>query len=145
MTKIRRFEPLDLAEIVKITKVSFPKNRILAKNFEKYYQSYPDGFIISEELGEIAGYIVGQFKSEAGEITLLAVKPFFRQKGVGTELVRSLAEHFKTIGFKELLLYIKTNNHTALSFFHNLDFRILKTIKKYYQNRDDVFLMGKTI
>jgi len=145
MTKLRKFEPLDLSEILKIAKVSFPKNRILAKSFEKYYQSYPDGFIISEESGEITGYIVGQFKNEISEITSLAVKPIFRQKGVGTELVRFLTEHFKTTGFKELFLHVRTDNHTALSFFQNLDFRILNIIKKYYRNRDDAFLMGKAI
>lgn len=145
MTKLRKFEPSDLPEIVKIAKVSFPKNRILAKSFGKYYQAYPDGFIVSEELGEITGYIIGQFKNEIGEITSLAVKPIFRQKGVGTELVKSLSEHFKNIGFKGLLLHIRADNHPALSFFQSLDFRILDTIKKYYRNRDDAFLMGRTI
>jgi len=145
MTKLRKFEPPDLSEIVKIAKISFPKNRIYSKSFEKYYQSYSDGFIVSEEMGEVTGYAVGQLKNQIGEIISLAVKPNFRQKGVGAELVKSLSNHFKVFGLKELLLYVRTDNQVAVSFFHNLDFRILKTTKNYYQNRNDAFLMGKTI
>ena len=145
MTKIRKFEPLDLSQVMKIAKVSFPKNRLYPKGFEKYYQTYPDGFIVSEEMGELTGYAVGQFKNEMGEIISLAVKPIFRQKGVGTELINALTAHFKTVGFKDLLLHVRIDNNNAVYFFQNLNFRILKTIKKYYRNKDDAFLMGKTI
>ena len=145
MTKIRKFEPLDLSQVLKIAKVSFPKNRLSAKGFEKYYQTYSDGFIVSEEMGELTGYAVGQFKNEIGEIVSLAVNPISRQKGVGTELINALTAHFKTIGFKELLLHVRIDNNNAVYLFQNLNFRILKTIKKYYRNRDDAFLMGKTI
>jgi ribosomal-protein-alanine N-acetyltransferase len=145
MTKLRKFEPSDLPEIVKLAKLSFPKNRILAKSFERYYQSYPDGFIVSEELGELTGYIIGQVQNEIGQITSLAVRPAFREKGVGTELVEFLTQHFKKNSSRELFLHVRAENNIAISFFQNLDFRILNTIKKYYRKRDSAFLMGKAI
>ena len=145
MAKVRKLEPTDLAQIVKIAKVSFPKNRLLAKDFEKYFKDYPDGFLVSEEMDEIIGFAVGQFKNQVSEVTSVAVSPLFRQKGIGTELVNSLTQYFKNTGFKELFLHVRTDNNTAISFFQGLDFRIINTIKKYYRNKDDAFLMGKAI
>jgi ribosomal-protein-alanine N-acetyltransferase len=145
MAKLRKFEPSDLTQIVKIAKISFPKNRIAAKNFEKFYQAYPDGFLVSEELDEIIGFAVGQFKNQVSQVTFVAVNPPLRQKGIGTELVRSLIEHFKNIGFKELFLHVRTDNKNAIAFFQGLDFRILNTVKKHYNNKYDAFLMGKAI
>jgi ribosomal-protein-alanine N-acetyltransferase len=145
MIKLRKFELSDSPSVIKIAKISFPKERILAKSFEKHYHAFPDGFIVSEELGEIIGYVVGQLKNQMGEIISLAVKPNFRQKGVGTELVNLLSNHFKIIGLREFFLHVKTDNVQAVLFFQNLDLRIIKTIKKYYKKRDDAFLMGKAI
>lgn len=145
MAKIRKFEPTDLPQILKIAKISFPKNRFYPKTFQKYYQAYSEGFIVSEELGEVIGYIVSQLKNGAGEIVSLAVKPNFRQKGIGTELIKFLNDHFKTIGFREIFSQIPADNNTALSLFQNLDFRIIKTIKNYRKKKDNAFLMIKSI
>ncbi len=145
MAKLRKFEPWDLAQIVKIAKISFPKNRIASKSFEKYFKNYPDGFLVSEELGEIMGFAIGQFKDQLSQVIFVAVNPPCRQKGVGTELINSLTEHFKNTGSKELFLHVRTDNKEAVAFFQGLNFQILNTVKKHYNNKHDAFLMGKTI
>src|SRR4030042_3729738 len=140
MAKIRKFEPTDLPQVLKIAKISFPKNRVFPKIFQKYYQAYSDDFIVKEELGEVTGYTVAQLNNGAGEIISLAVKPTFRQKGTGTGLVNFLNDYFKTIGLREVFSHVPTNNNPALTLFHGLDFKIIKTIKKHYQKKDSAFL-----
>jgi ribosomal-protein-alanine acetyltransferase len=145
MGNIRKFQPFDLPQVIKIAKISFPKNRLQAKNFENYYQLYPEGFLVAEELGEIIGFAIGQFKDTSSQINLVAVNPPCRQGGVGSDLVNSLTAKFKDTGFKEMFLHVRTDSKEAVSFFEGLGFRILNTDKKYYQNKDDAFLMAKSI
>ena len=130
---------------MKIEKASFPDRDAYPKFlFENYYKQHPKGFIIAENNGEIIGYTIGRVKNDFGEIISLAVDPTWRQKGIGTELTNFLIKHFKEKGLKEISLCVRTKNKKAISFYQNLDFKILKTIKNYYRN-DDAFLMKKEI
>lgn len=145
MIKIRNFELIDLPEVSKIAEISFPKNKISSKTFKKYFQEYPDYFFVSEEMGEITGYLVAKLNTNIAEIVSIAVKPNSQRKGTGRKLVEFLFENLKKIGIKEILLHIRPTNETGLSFFQNLNFRILSTVKKYYQNKEDAFLMARSI
>jgi len=40
---------------------------------------------------------------------------------------------------------VRKNNLAAISFYQNLGFQILKTIKNYYQNGDDADLISKNL
>ena len=146
MIKLRKFSLSDLEKVMEIEKASFP-NRDAYPNslFEKYYKEYPKGFIIAEDGKEIVGYTIGKLKNSQAEIISLAVKPDFRQKGIGTRLTNFLINHFKKGGVIEIFLHVRTKNQEGISFYQNLSFKILKTIKNYYRNRDDAFLMKKEI
>jgi len=145
--KLRRFELSDLEKVMKIEKISFPESPAYPKSyFQRYYQKYPQGFIAAENKGNVIGYTIGQAKNgvpakRVAEIISLAVKPEFRQKSVGWALTEFLVNHFRDKNVKEISLHVRTKNRAAISFFQNLGFKILKTIKNYYRNGDDAYLM----
>ncbi len=146
MLTIRKFKLSDLAGVMEIEKASFPKSQAYPRSyFERYYQKYPQGFIVAENKGKIIGYAIGQLKNNSGEFISLAVRPEFRQKGIGKELTNFLINHFKEKGGKEISLNVRTGNKIAISFYKNLGFKILKTIKNYYQNGEDAYLMKKEV
>lgn len=146
MIKIRQFSLSDLGKVMEIEKVSFLNRDVYPNSlFEKYYKEYPEGFIVAENEGEIVSYTIGKPKNELGEIISLAVKPDWRQKGIGTKLTNFLISHFKEIGLKEIFLHVRTKNKIGISFYQNLGFKILKTIKNYYRNGDSAYLMRKEI
>jgi ribosomal-protein-alanine N-acetyltransferase len=151
MIKIREFSLSDLNEVLEIEKISFPKKQVYSRSlFERYYQKCPESFFVAKSENEVVGYTIGKIKNGASrkpvaEIVSLAIKPDFRQKGIGTMLTNFLISHFKKRGVKEIFLEVRTANETAISFYKNLGFKILKTLKNYYHNGDDAFLMSKDL
>ena len=146
MVKIRKFSLADLKEVMEIEKVSFPNREALSGNyFKSLYQKYPEGFIVAESEGRIIGYTIGQPKNESAEIISLAVDPIWRKKGIGKTLTNFLINNFKEKGVKEISLHARIKNKAGITLYQNLGFQILKTIKNYYQNGDDAYLMKKKI
>ncbi len=146
MIKLRGFLLSDLKEVVEIGRTSFPQNRVYSQNyFKNLYQKYPKFFIVAEESGEIAGFIVGKTNKKEGKIISLAVDPCWRKLGVGKKLTEFLSRLFQKQKIHSALLHVRENNKEAIYFYKNLGFKILKEIKKYYRNGGDAFLMKKTL
>ena len=130
---------------MEIERVSFPNREAYSRSyFEALYKSYPEGFIVAEK-EKIIGYTFGRPRNESAEIISLAVDPDWREKEIGTKLIDFSIEHFKKKRFKKISLHVRTENKIAISFYQNLGFKILKTIKNYYRNGDDAFLMKKDL
>ena len=131
---------------MEIEKVSFPNRKPFSEDyFRKLYQKYPEGFIVAEGKGKILGYAIGQPRKDCGKIISIAVHPAWRKKGVGKKLANFYIEHFKKKKLKKIFLRVRKNNLAAISFYKNLGFQILKTIKNYYQNGDDADLIERKI
>jgi ribosomal-protein-alanine N-acetyltransferase len=146
MVELRRFSLSDLNQVLEIEKSSFPKRQIYSKSlFKNYYKEHPKGFIVAESEGEIIGYTIGKAKNEGGEIISLAIKPTWRQKGIGTKLTNFLINHFKEGAIREVSLNVRTKNKTGIAFYQKLGFKILEIVKNYYRNGDDAYLMKKGI
>ena len=145
MIKIRKFSLSDLENVMEIEKVSFPDP--WSKSYlKKLYKKYPDDFIVAEISNKIIGYILGYKKSDwTGSIKTISVDPSFRHQGVGKELVNFTLNKLKGKEIKEVFLHTRTKNKAASLFYKNLGFKILKTIKNYYSNGDDAYLMKKEI
>jgi len=144
--KLREFKISDLKEILEIERGSFPKRNAFSKEyFQKLYQKYPQGFVVAEIEKEIVGYGIGQISGDFGEIISIAVKSNWRKKGIGTKLANFLINDFQKKGIKSVFLHVREKNREAISFYQKLGFKILKTIKNYYSNGDDAFLMEKVL
>jgi len=146
MIKLRKFSLSDLEQIMEIEKISFPNRKLFSADyFRKFYQKSPEGFIVAEDKGKILGYAIGEVQKDCGKIISIAVYPIYRKKGIGKELANFLIEYFKKKNLKKISLHVRKNNLAAISFYKNLGFQILKTIKNYYQNGDDAYLMKRNL
>lgn len=142
--KLRKFSLSDLEQVMEIERLSFPEPWPKSY-FEKLYQKYSEGFIVAENEKEVVGYIIGEPKNDTGEIISLAIAPNWRQKGIGKSLTNFLINHFEKEEVKEVLARVRTKNEAGISFHKKLGFEVVKTIKKYYSNGDDAYLMRKEI
>ncbi len=146
MLKIRQFKLSDLLEIMEIEKVSFLKSQAYPKSyFLRYFKKYSKGFTVAESNGEILGYMIGGIKNKRGEFISLAIKPEFRQKGIGVKLTNFLINLFKKEDIKDIVLNVRTKNKIAIAFYDKLGFEIVKKVKKYYLNGDDAYIMRKDL
>jgi ribosomal-protein-alanine N-acetyltransferase len=146
MVKIRKFLPENLERVVEIERASFPQKVAYSKShFEKLYKQYPDGFFVAWLSERMVGYIVGYIPNRSGYIDSIAIDPNYRLQGIGKNLTNSLLDHFKEKRVRTISLNVRTKNKTGIAFYQKLGFKILKTIKNFYRNGDDAYLMKREI
>ena len=79
---------------MEIEKISFPNRKLFSADyFRKFYQKYPEGFIVAEDKGKILGYAIGEVQKDCGKIISIAVHPAWRKKGIDRKSTRLNSSH----------------------------------------------------
>lgn len=98
-------------------------------------------YLVGEQSGEVICY--GGFHKvlDEGHITNIAVKNCYRGKGIGKHLMNLLIELAAAVGVRAVTLEVKTTNVTAVNMYSQLGFKIEGIRKRYYNNKDDAYVM----
>jgi len=99
--------------------------------------------IVVETGDEIIGYasvFVGRGTS-AWRLVSVAVDPKWRERGVGTLLIRRVIDLMRVEGQSELLLEVRVTNVPAINLYLKLGFEIEGVIKGYYGDGEDALSM----
>ncbi|MGI8316554.1 GNAT family N-acetyltransferase [Halobacillus mangrovi] len=86
-----------------------------------YHIDHLKGFSAIEE-GEIKGLLT--YAVESGHIEIISLDSFEENKGIGTELLRVLENHTKTLQLSILQLITTNDNLYALCFYQKRGYRI---------------------
>jgi [ribosomal protein S18]-alanine N-acetyltransferase len=97
--KLRKFEPDDLQDVMRINRVCLPEN-YTDMFFVDLHQRFPDTFVVAEEDHELVGYIMCRIEVglsnfglggliRKGHVVSLAVMPQARRKGVASALLEA--------------------------------------------------------
>ncbi len=82
-------------------------------------------FLVAEVSGKVIASsdieVLSKDEKHVGVMGLV-VKSGFRDKGIGTEIVKTLIEQAKTLGLKILLLYVFATNKRAIHIYEKLGF-----------------------
>jgi ribosomal-protein-alanine N-acetyltransferase len=133
---IRKVQPVDFEELLKIEAEAFPKSQYDLGQFWNLHQTYPNTFLVDvTEL--INGYIV--FSLE-GHLISMAVRSGQRRKGIGTRLVEEASVY---CAGKPLLLEVRVSNLGAQEFYLALGFNFIGRAKGYYHDGEDALLMER--
>ena len=79
------------------------------------------GFLIYEQLYEII------------DLLYIVVKPIYRRKNIGTELINYLIQNKK---FEKIMLEVRCDNSSAIKLYKKFNFKIINIREKYYDNID---------
>ena len=90
---------------------------------------------------KIAGYIGVWNICGEGNITNIAVHPDFRNKGLGTLLIKEMIKYAKDEKFLFLTLEVSEKNIQAYNLYKKCGFYETGKRKKYYHNKYDAILM----
>jgi len=117
------------------------------------------------ELGEIVGFIKGEYDNESGQmvkcdqmksttnrmyedistrkchILILYVLPSHRSKGIGRSLINSLIGN-ESLGQTSFWLYVSVKNLRAISLYESLGFRKVGEIEKLYSDGEAGYKMA---
>ncbi len=86
------------------------------------------------------GFILCRTVLDETEILTLCVLPDYRRQGVASFL---LAEAFRRAVGTRFFLEVNENNRAALALYSKMGFEVVGKRKKYYNNKDDAFIMRK--
>jgi ribosomal-protein-alanine N-acetyltransferase len=136
MGMIRKVQPSDFEELLKIEAEAFPKSQYDLGQFWSLHQTYPNTFLVDVS-DLIDGYIV--FNLE-GHLISMAVRSKERRKGIGTRLVQEAAAY---CGDQPLLLEVRVSNVGAQEFYLALGFNFIGRAKGYYHDGEDALLMER--
>jgi len=127
--------------IVKLASETLPENYD-PRIFNYFYETFPDGIWVAEKLNKLIGFIIGvKTGEEKGRILMLSVAEKNRRQNIGTALLKNLINELIKHNVRYIELEVRTDNKKAVQFYQKQGFRIVDTIKNFYQNGENAYLM----
>lgn len=153
--KLRKFAPNDLQKVMYINRVCLPEN-YTDFFFIDLQQRFPETFLVAEENGEVVGYIMCRIEvglssfgfgglTRKGHIVSVAVLPQSRRKGIARALIDTAMEGMRWYNAKQCYLEVRATNDAAVALYKKLEFEISRTIRGYYSDGEDAYMMSKKL
>ncbi len=76
---------------------------------------------------EVVGYVISFQRKDFGYMSVLAVVPSHRRRGIGGALVHAAIVYLRSRGLKTIQVDAFTDNLPAVRLYQNLGFRIIRT------------------
>jgi len=137
---IRKFQSADLEQVLRISRESFSQPWPRSE-FEKYFENS----LVAEENKKIAGFMIGVVSENQGVVKLIAVNKEYRGQGIGKSLMEFIFNHFQQKGVKEIQAHTRIQNESGITFLKSFGFEIIETVKNYYLNGENAYLMKKKL
>lgn len=131
---IRKGQIKDIEEIYNLSKTL--ETTFKKETLAEYINSKETNYIFVVELEKIVGFIIVWENDFNGQIIDLVVEENFQNKGYGKMLLNQGIEFLKAKGVKTISLEVAQKNFKAKKLYESCGFKMVKTIKNYYQNDD---------
>jgi len=152
---LRKFVPNDLQSVMQINRVCLPEN-YTDMFFIDLHQRFPETFIVAEEDGNVAGYIMSRIEVglsnhglggliRKGHVVSIAVMPQARRKGVATALLKAAMEGMGYYKAKQIYLEVRVTNGAGVALYKKLGLEVSRTISGYYSDGEDAYVMSKKL
>ena len=94
--------------------------------------------------GRIVGFIAGDPRRHEGHtiIVTIAVDPDYQRRGIGERLMREVETRS---ALPRLQLMVRKSNLPALHLYRKLNYAIVETWQRYYEDGEDAYVMEKTL
>jgi ribosomal-protein-alanine N-acetyltransferase len=152
---LRKFSLNDLQSVMQINRVCLPEN-YTDFFFVDLFHRFPELFIVAENAGEVVGYIMCRLETglsnlglgglvKKGHVVSVAVLPQHRRHGVGEALVTRAFEAVKLYNAKQCYLEVRVSNDEAIRLYKKLGFEVTRTMRGYYADGEDAYLMARKL
>jgi len=153
--KLRKFEPDDLQDVVRINRVCLPEN-YTDIFFMDLHERFPETFIVAEEDHDITGYIMSRIEVglsnfglgglvRKGHVVSLAVMPNARRQGVALALLKAAMEGMIGYKAKQIYLEVRVTNEAGVNLYKKMGLEITRTVPGYYSDGEDAYVMSKKL
>ena len=158
---VRPFRPEDFRNLWEIDQSCFPPGISYTQSELKSYIGGASAFtIVAEEqdedaptpasekgdLSRIIGFLVGErTKIGRGHIITIDVRDRVRRHKIGSMLLSSAEERFRSRKCPSIRLETAVDNVAALSFYKRHGYNVIRSIPHYYSNGVDALLLEKDL
>jgi ribosomal-protein-alanine N-acetyltransferase len=147
-TLIRHAVTADFDTLLQIDQASFARN-VAYNAAELSYFMRRDGAetIVLEENGEIVAFLILEVHNtrRSGTIVTLDVRETHRRSGYGSRLLKRAENILAEYGAEIYDLQVDVNNRSAIRFYKKHGLRRVSTIRHYYANGNDAYVMVKEL
>lgn len=163
--ELREYRPADFDRLWQIDQLCFPRGIAYTQMELSGFLTVRNAITLVAELRQnqranaavppsaddhaqaIIGYVVAHsIRRKYGRILTLDVHPDARRSGLATALMNACEARLRSMGCSEVFLETAVDNGPAVSLYHKLGYRILRTLPGYYSSHSlDAFQMGKQL
>jgi len=90
-------------------------------------------FLVAEQQGIVAGYVVAHYAADEGEILNLGVAAAHRRQGIGRALVERVLQTLVQRGVGTVYLEVRASNAAARQLYESLGFGEVARRARYYR------------
>ncbi len=134
----------DIAGIAALEKACFSDPWSEEAFFAAFSSPYFAGVLI-EDNGKLAAYACASALFEDAEISVVAVAPEYRRRGLGKAVLCELEKRVREKGAERIFLEVRVSNESALGLYRGAGFESFGVRKKYYADGEDAFVMRKEL
>jgi len=151
---LRDFQSNDLEVLWRIDQQCFPPGIAYSKAELRAYIESTAAFALVAEINApgatlsspIAGFIVAEANRKGvGHIITIDVLPEGRRSGIGFALLRAAEERLRLAKCDRIRLEAAVDNVVALDFYKRHGYAAVKTIRGYYSDGGDAFVLAKAL
>lgn len=141
--RIEKMKQSDCRRVAEIEKKCFSVPWSMESLMHEFELEYAVYFAAYNEQNEVVGYVGVHNICGEGEITMVAVAPEFRRKGIAEGLLKKLVEYENESGILRINLEVRRGNTAARKLYEKCGFAEDGVRKKYYtQPTEDAVLMS---
>ena len=150
--EIRRCEREDVPDVIRINSETLPEH------YSDYFyyeilKDFPSTFLVADQDASVAGYIMCRMEyglsmtkrfglAKKGHIISIAVLSQYRNKGIGTMLIKEALEEVRKASGKECYLEVRITNEEAITLYKKLGFAVTSTLHGYYKDGESAYTMA---
>lgn len=147
-TLIRHAAIADFETLLEIDEASFPGGVAYDAAELSYFMNREGAeTIVAEVSGIIVAFLIMEVHRayQTANVVTLDVRENDRRNGYGSQLLKRCEEILQDYGIESYDLQVDVTNSAAIFFYEKHGFKTIRTLKKYYANGHDAFLMTKEL
>jgi ribosomal-protein-alanine N-acetyltransferase len=138
---IRRFDARDAAAVGEILASSPEAAAWSVNSLERLNLRGELGWVIEDDNGKIAGFLVVRSVVAEAELLNLCVAPERRRVGLAEALLNEAVAELRRARVDRLFLEVRESNTPAISFYEKHQFRKTGRRPAYYRNPDEAAVL----
>ena len=152
---LRQFKPTDLNQVIHINRVCLPEN-YPSSFFLDLHHRFPETFLVAEKGEGVLGYVMCRIETgfsafrpmgaiKKGHVISIAILPEHQRQGIGRALMNEVMRAMLECKARECYLEVRVTNTQAVDFYKKIGFKITQTLRGYYTDGGDAYILMREI